>query len=65
MTGWAIFNLFHKFGVNVNINTSVKYLFKDSAEKPTNSPEETNNIFRSFYTSLYSLDKDWSQEDIN
>ena len=38
---------------------------KDSAGKPTNSPQEINEIFRNFYSKLYSSDHNPRQEDID
>ncbi len=35
---------------------------KDSAGKPTNSPQGRNNTFRNFYTKLYSSEKDPRQD---
>lgn len=37
---------------------------KDSAGKPTNSPQEINRIFQNYYSNLYSPELDPRQEDI-
>ena len=38
---------------------------KDAAEKPTNSPQEINKIFRDFYAKAYSSDNDTGQDAID
>ena len=48
-----------------NMEKATISTIKDSAGKPINSPQEINNIFRNFYSKLYSSEKEPRQEDID